>query len=86
MKEAMSGKVEIDDFEADTVETMVYFMYNDTVLDEKMLNTVCFHHNVLDCNKNRLPSHFCIQFQFFCVSDIYFLDPNGYYWTPPTSK
>ena len=32
------GKVEIDDFKAVTVETMVYFMYNDNILDEKMVN------------------------------------------------
>ena len=38
MKEATTGKVEIDDFEAVTVETMVYFMYNDNILDEKMIN------------------------------------------------
>ena len=39
MKEVTSSKVEIDDFKADTVETMVYFMYNDCVLDEKMVNS-----------------------------------------------
>ena len=38
MNEARSGKVEIDDFKAVTVETMVYFMYNDNVLDEKMID------------------------------------------------
>ena len=31
------GKVEIDDFKAETVETMVYYMYNENVLDEKMI-------------------------------------------------
>ena len=39
MNEARSGKVEIDDFEAVTVETMVYYMYNDNVLDEKMIDS-----------------------------------------------
>ena len=38
MTEARSGEVKIDDFKAVTVETMVYFMYNDNVLDEKMIN------------------------------------------------
>ena len=38
MTEARYGKVEIDDFKAVTVETMVYFMYNDNVLDEKMID------------------------------------------------
>ena len=38
MPEAKTGKVNIDDFNAGTVETMVYFLYNDNVLDEKMIN------------------------------------------------
>ena len=42
MIESKSGKVEIDDFKADTVETMVYFMYNDNVLDEKLVNPDLF--------------------------------------------
>ena len=30
--------MEINDFTAETVETMVYFLYNEKVLDEKMIN------------------------------------------------
>merc|ERR1719510_1820735 len=36
--ESESGEVKIDDVKADTLETMVYFMYHDKVLDEKMIN------------------------------------------------
>ena len=39
MIEAKPIKVEIDNFKADTVEAMVYFMYNDNVLDKKMINS-----------------------------------------------
>lgn len=39
MTEARSGELEIVDFEADAVETMLYFMYNGTILDEKMINS-----------------------------------------------
>ena len=39
MIEARSGVVEIEDFKAEAVETMIYFMYNDSVMDKKMINT-----------------------------------------------
>ena len=39
MSEARSGVLEIVDFKAETVETMMYFVYNDSVLDEKMINS-----------------------------------------------
>ena len=39
MTEARSGEVQIDDFKAVTVETMVYFMYNGNVLEENMINS-----------------------------------------------
>ena len=39
MIEAREGQVEIDDFEADTLETMVNFMYTGNVSDEKMIHS-----------------------------------------------
>ena len=35
MNEAKSGVVEIDDFEVEVIETMIYFIYNDKILDKK---------------------------------------------------
>ena len=37
MAEASSGKVEIEDFEAEVVETMIYFIYNDDILNKKKI-------------------------------------------------
>ena len=38
-EESKSGEVKIEDFDADTVESMVYFMYHNKVSDEKMSNS-----------------------------------------------
>jgi len=37
MVESESGEVKIEDAKADTLENMIYFMYHDKVLDEKMI-------------------------------------------------
>jgi len=37
MVESESGEVKIDDVKADTLETMIYFMYHDKVSDEKKI-------------------------------------------------
>ena len=37
--ESKSGVMKIEDFDADVVESMVYFMYHENVLDEKMANS-----------------------------------------------
>ena len=37
MTEANSGKVEIDDFGVDVIETMIYFIYNDEIQDKKKI-------------------------------------------------
>merc|ERR1719219_479558 len=38
MVESESGEVKIEDVRTDTMETMIYFIYHDKVLDEKMIN------------------------------------------------
>merc|ERR1719369_2319195 len=38
MVESESGEVKIKDVKAETLETMIYFIYHDKVLDEKMIN------------------------------------------------
>ena len=39
MIEAKSGEVEIDDIEADVMETMLHFLYNEEIKDTKLINT-----------------------------------------------
>merc|ERR1719228_2250129 len=39
MVESQSGEVKIEDVKADALEIMIYFMYHDKVLDEKMINS-----------------------------------------------
>ena len=39
MTEAKSSEVEIEDFEFDTVETLIYFLYNEDIQDNKLINT-----------------------------------------------
>ena len=39
MTEAKSGEVEIDDIEAEAVETMLYFLYNEKIKDNELINT-----------------------------------------------
>jgi len=38
MTEGNSGEVKVDDIKADVMETMIYFMYNQKVLDAKQIN------------------------------------------------
>ena len=38
MIEEKTGKVEIDDFEAETVDAMVYYMYKENIYDERLIN------------------------------------------------
>ena len=37
MVEANSGEIKIDDFEAEVIETMIYFIYNDEIQDKKKI-------------------------------------------------
>ena len=39
MAEAKSGIVKIDDFKAEVIETLLYFLYHEEVKDTKMINT-----------------------------------------------
>ena len=39
MSEAKSGEVKIDDFTAETIETLVYYLYNQEVKDVSLINT-----------------------------------------------
>jgi len=39
LNEAKSGVVEIEDFDFDTVETLIYFLYNNDIQDKKLINT-----------------------------------------------
>jgi hypothetical protein len=43
MVEAKSGVVKIDDFKADVIETLLYFLYHEEVKDTKMINTELLH-------------------------------------------
>ena len=39
LNEAKSGEVEIEDFDFDTMEILIYFLYNEDVQDKKLINT-----------------------------------------------
>ena len=43
MAEAKSGIVKIDDFKAEVIETLLYFLYHEEVKDTKMINTELLH-------------------------------------------
>ena len=43
MAEAKSGVVKIDDFKANTMETLLYFLYSEVVKDTEMINTELLH-------------------------------------------
>jgi len=39
LDEAKSGEVEIEDLDFDTMETLIYFLYNEEIQDQKLINT-----------------------------------------------
>ena len=39
LNEAKSGEVKIEDFDFDTVETLIYFLYDEEIQDKKLINT-----------------------------------------------
>ena len=39
LNEAKSGEVEIEDLDFDTMETLIYFLYNEEIQDQKLINT-----------------------------------------------
>ena len=43
MTEATSGEIKIEDFKAETMETFIYYLYNEEVKDVNLINTDLLH-------------------------------------------
>ena len=73
MPEANTGVVEIDDFEAEVIETMIDFVYNEEIQEKKKITTDLLHaadkYNLTDLVEFCI-NHFMSNFTVESVLDI----------------